>query len=163
MSVSVLVLSLLVVAGLQSVDGRRLERRSPSKVSVQNWDAVKGVLEKENEVFIAEHSGDLKDSLTLMRNVWAAMAKYNRAIGNDASAQAIEDANTVINEEMAGKAASDADVSKMLAESDAGVDDEAEAIAIMNALVHYVAKKEPKKGALLEAQFKKEVSQIGGI
>jgi len=161
MSVSVLVLSLLVVAGLQSVDGRRLERRS--KVSVQNWDAVKGVLEKENEVFIAEHSGDLKDSLTLMRNVWAAMAKYNRAIGNDASAQAIEDANTVINEEMAGKAASDAEVSKMLAESDAGVDDEAEAIAIMNALVHYVAKKEPKKGALLEAQFKKEVSQIGGI
>ena len=88
MSVSVLVLSLLVVAGLQSVDGRRLERRS--KVSVQNWDAVKGVLEKENKVFIAEHSGDLKDSLTLMRNVWAAMAKYNRAIGNVASAQAIE-------------------------------------------------------------------------
>ena len=40
MSVSVLVLSLLVVAGRQSVDGRRLERRS--KVSVQNWDAVKG-------------------------------------------------------------------------------------------------------------------------
>ena len=161
MSVSVLVLSLLVVAGLQSVDGRRLERRS--KVSVQNWDAVKGVLEKENEVFIAEHSGDLKDSLTLMRNVWAAMAKYNRAIGNDASAQAIEDANTVINEEMAGKAASDAEVSKMLAESDAGVDDEAEAIAIMNALVHYVAKKEPKKGALLAAQFNKEVGQIAGV
>ena len=161
MSVSVLVLSLLVVAGLQSVDGRRLERRS--KVSVQNWDAVKGVLEKENEVFIAEHSGDLKDSLTLMRNVWAAMAKYNRAIGNDASAQAIEDANTVINEEMAGKAASDAEVSKMLAESDAGVDDAAEAIAIMNALVHYVAKKEPKKGPLLEAQFKKEVGQIAGV
>jgi len=160
MSVSVLVLSLLVVAGLQSVDGRRLERRS--KVSVQNWDAVKGVLEKENEVFIAEHSGDLKDSLTLMRNVWAALAKYNRALGNDAIAKSIEDGDTLFDDEMAGKPASGAEVDTALAESDAALDESDEVIAIMDAIVQYVVKKEPKKGPIFAAQFKKEISQAGG-
>jgi len=148
MSVSIFVVALLVVAGVQSLD-----------VSKAAWDKVKGQLQKDQEAFVASHPENA-NALNLVGDVWAAIGKYDCAIGDKVQCKAIMDADKMLEEEVAGVTPSKEEEEENLAESDVMMDDAVEGVAIEKALLDYVLKKEPKKTADLAAFFKKAVGQI---
>jgi len=154
MSVSVLALSLLVVAGLQSVDGRRLERRSISK---EKWDA----LYKENEAFVKAHK-EFHNALQLIDDMWTAVAKYECIVdGKDAAeCKEMKDLNKVWDEDIKGQEPSAAEISKVVDESDADKKDTQEALAIEKAMLAYIVKKEPDNSKALLDFFNYEYEEF---
>jgi len=151
MSASVFVVALLLVAGVHST----------GIVTKENWDRVKGHVEAEGEDFAKNHE-ELKNAIKLLMDVWAAVGKYDKAIGDLASAKAIEDAEKMYAEEQAGGKPSADEVAAELADSDATLADAAEGIALETAVVNYIVKKEPDTAGPLKALYDTEVAEITG-
>jgi len=149
MSVSVFVVALLLVAGVQSLP-----------VSKATWDHMKAQVAKDQEAFIAKHGSDNANALRMIGDVWAAIAKYDNAIGDKAGGKAIMDGAKVLDEEIAGVKISKEEEDEYLAESDDLVDDVADGLAIEKALIDYIVKKEPGKTADLKAVFEKIKSEV---
>jgi len=148
MSVSVFVVALFLVAGVQSLE-----------LSKANWDREKAQVLKDQEAFIATHSENA-NAVKLIGAVWRALAKYDCAIGDKAKCKAIMDADKVMEEEIAGKKPSKEEKAAYLAESDDLLDDVEDALEIENALIAYILKKEPGKSDDLAAIFQKIKSEI---